>query len=146
MALLVRDNGQVVPRWDPFAELNRLGTQLERYFEAGPTGSLDAFIPLADVEETDDAFVIEADLPGVRRGDVSVEVDGRRVTVTGERKEQERKGILRRNNRLIGRFHYELMLPTDVLGEKVEARLVDGVLTIRIPKVQRAESRRIEVK
>ncbi len=93
MALLVRDNNQVAQRWDPFAELNRLGAQLERYIDGGAGSTLDAFIPMAEVEETDDAFVIEADLPGVRREDVSVEVEGRRVIVTGERKERERKGI-----------------------------------------------------
>lgn len=65
------------------------------------------FTPLADVEETDDACVVEIDLPGVKRDHVAIEVAGRRLTVSGERKERERVGILRRRTRTVGRFQYE---------------------------------------
>ena len=57
------------------------------------------FTPRADVEETDDAYVIEVEVPGVAKKDIDVSVAGRRLTITGERKERERVGILRRRTR-----------------------------------------------
>jgi HSP20 family protein len=89
---------------------------------------------LADVEETDDAYLVEIELPGVKRDDVSVEVAGRRLTVSGERKERERVGILRRRTRAVGRFHYEVVLPGDVEEEGVSASMDEGVLTLRVLK------------
>ena len=104
-----------------------------------------AFTPLADVEETDDAYVTEIELPGIGSDDLSVEVAGRRLTVSGERKEKERVGILRRRTRTVGRFHYEVLLPGDVDEENVQASLEAGVLTVRIPKPESQRPRRIPV-
>ncbi len=128
MALPARRNDAEAARWDPFAELNRLNQQLRSYLERwNELPSLaGAFTPLADVEELDDAYVIEIELPGIKRDDVSVEVAGQRLTVSGERKERERVGILRRRTRTVGRFHYEVLLPGDVDEEGVEASLHDG--------------------
>jgi HSP20 family protein len=104
-----------------------------------------AFTPLADVEETDDAYVAEIELPGIASDDLSVEVAGRRLTVTGERKEKERVGILRKRTRTVGRFHYEVLLPGDVDEENVQASLEAGVLTVRVPKPVSQRPRRIPV-
>jgi len=65
--------------------------------------------------------------PGVALEDLSVEVAGHRLTVTGERKERERVGILRRRTRTVGRLHYEVLLPGDIDEDAVEAALKDGV-------------------
>nr|MDP9006611.1 Hsp20/alpha crystallin family protein [Actinomycetota bacterium] len=70
---------------------------------------------------------------------------GRRVAVRGERKEKERVGILRRRDRTIGRFSYEVTLPGDVQEDGVEAHLDEGVLTLRLPKPERERPRRIEI-
>ena len=102
--------------------------------------------PLADLEETDDAYVVEVELPGVKREDINVEVIGRRLTVTGERKERERTGILRRSTRTVGRFEHEVLLPGEVDEEGVEATLDEGVLSIRVPKSERERPKRIAVK
>lgn len=101
---------------------------------------------MADVEESDDAYLVEVELPGVKGDDIDVEVAGRRLTVSGERKERERVGILRRQTRTVGRFHYEVVLPGDVAEDEVEAGLNEGVLTIRIPKVAADRPKRIPVK
>lgn len=138
-----------VARWDPFDELDRLNRQLSSYLESFrqlPSLLGDAFTPLADVEETNDAYVVEVELPGVKRDDVGIEVAGRRVTVHGERKEKERVGILRRRERTVGRFHYEVTLPGDVDEDGVEAHLDEGVLTVRLPKPESERPRRIEIK
>ena len=103
------------------------------------------FTPLADLEETDDAYLVEIELPGVKRDDVAVEVAGRRLTVSGERKERQRVGILRRRTRTVGRFHYEVVLPGDVEEEGVTASMEEGVLTLRVPKPASERPRRIAV-
>ena len=104
-----------------------------------------AFTPLADLEETDDAYVAEIELPGVALEDLTVEVAGPQLTVTGERKERERVGILRRRTRTVGSFRYEVLLPGEVEDEGVEATLEAGVLTVRVPKPAGVRRRRIPV-
>ena len=73
--------------------------------------------------------------------------DGRRITVSGERKEQKRGGLLRRRTRSWGQFRYEVVLPEKVDGDHIEAAMNDGVLALRVPKVRTGQQRRqIEVK
>jgi HSP20 family protein len=135
-----------VARWDPFEELQQQIAQVFQDLPALRTGLAGEFVPLADVEETDDAFIVELELPGVRKEDVNIEVAGRRVLVTGERKEKERKGILRHQTRTVGRFHYEIMLPAEVDDDNVEASLREGVLTLRIPKPTADKPKRIDIR
>jgi HSP20 family protein len=101
--------------------------------------------PLVDIEETDETYVVEAELPGVKREDVDIELVGNELTITGEVKERERKGALRRQARRTGRFDYRVSLPDKVDAKKIEASLADGVLTVRVPKSERAERRKIEI-
>jgi HSP20 family protein len=103
-------------------------------------------MPITDIEETDDAWVIEAELPGVNRKDVNVEMRDSEVIISGEIKEKERKGVLRRQTRKTGEFEYRVTLPGDSDAEHIEANLHDGVLTVRVPKTEQAKPRRIEVK
>ncbi|MBW3556478.1 MAG: Hsp20/alpha crystallin family protein [Actinobacteria bacterium] len=106
----------------------------------------EAFTPLADVEETDDAYLVEVELPGIKKDDIDIQITGRRLQVSGERKEKERVGILRRRERVVGQFHYEVLLPGDVEEDAVEANLDNGVLTVRVPKPASARPRRIQVR
>jgi HSP20 family protein len=110
---------------------------------AGNGGS---WMPLADIEETEDAWIIEAELPSVKRDDVNVELRDSELIITGEIKEKERKGVLRRRARRTGQFEYRVTLPAPADEEHIEAKLHDGVLTVRVPKSERARPRRIEVK
>jgi HSP20 family protein len=104
-----------------------------------------AWTPPVNIEETDDAYVVEAEVPGVKREDVNIEIDRNELSITGEIKEQERQGILRKRTRRVGRFEYRVQLPDVVDGDNVDAKLEDGVLRVRLPKSERAQRRRIEV-
>ncbi len=135
--------------FEPLADLDRLHRQLAEYLGSWrqlPSLLGEPFTPLADVEETADAYQVEIELPGVKKGDLDIEIAGRRLSVTGERKERERVGILRRRERTVGRFHYEVTLPGDVDDAGVEATLNEGVLTVRVPKPERDRPRRIELR
>jgi HSP20 family protein len=104
-----------------------------------------AWTPPVDILETDDAWVVEAEVPGVDPDDVNVEVRDSEVSISGEIKERERKGILRRRTRRVGEFDFHVTLPGQVDPENVDANAHNGVLTVRIPKPEQARARRIEV-
>lgn len=101
--------------------------------------------PLADVTETDDAFEVEIELPGVKSKDIHVEANGQELVVTGEIKEKERSGVLRRRARRTGAFEYRLRLPGEVDTEKVTAEMSAGVLTVTVPKAEVAKPRHIQI-
>ncbi len=147
MVLPIRSTESETSRWDPWTELSRLNQQLSEYLGGREGSSLvgGGFIPLADVEESDDAYLVEVELPGVKREDVTLEVSGRRLTVSGERKERERVGILRKRTRSVGRFEYQVTLPGEVDEAGVEASMDEGVLSVRVPKAASERPRRIQV-
>jgi HSP20 family protein len=135
-----------VQRWDPFQELEQLSAQLGQLVEGGiarPGETL--WTPPADIEETEDAWIVEAELPGVKHEDIKVEARDSELVVSGEIKERERKGILRRRTRPVGFFELRVALPGAIDPDNVEASVHDGVLTVKIPKSDRSRSRRIDV-
>jgi HSP20 family protein len=100
--------------------------------------------PSAEVSETDNAYVVAVELPGVHKDQISVELRDREVIITGEATGQV-KGRRHRSSRRTGRFEYRATLPGDVNAEGVIARLGDGVLTVTVPKSEAARPREIEV-
>jgi HSP20 family protein len=76
---------------------------------------------------------------------VDVELIGNELAISGESRQREHEGTLRTQMRRIGRFEYRVTLPDHVESDKVEAKLDDGLLTVRIPKSERAQRRKIEV-
>ena len=132
--------------WEPFRELEELHERALQVLDSAlqEDGGM-PWVPLADIEETDDAWVIEAELPGVKADDISVDVQGDELTINGEIKERERKGILRRRTRPVGRFELRARVPGPLDADAVEAKTAEGVLTVRIPKPQQAKARHIEV-
>ncbi|MET8809429.1 Hsp20/alpha crystallin family protein [Streptomyces sp. NPDC004546] len=128
------------------AEFDDLYERMNRFLEAARiTPAVGAWSPMADLHETDDAYVVEAELPGIKREDIDIEVSERELGITGECKERERKGVLRRSSRRTGRFEYRALLPADVKAEDITATLADGVLTLTVPKAKAATPRHIEI-
>ena len=144
----------VSERWEPLSELEQVSERMRRLLDqtfgdvgwSSAFGERGAWSPPVDIEETDDAYVLEAELPGVKREDVEIEHAGSEPTINGEIVERERQGVVRRRTRRTGRYDYRVTLPEQVDGERIDASLKDGVLTVRVPKAQKAQRRRIEVK
>jgi HSP20 family protein len=150
MATPLRQQNTPPARWDPLGEAQNFATQLGRLFEGWDDVAVlmgdGVFIPQADLLETDDAFIVEIELPGIKKEDVDISLSGRRLIVTGERKEVERAGIFRRRARRIGQFRFEVVLPGTVDENGVQASLDGGVLTVTVPKASTERPRHIEVK
>jgi HSP20 family protein len=140
-------------RWEPWNELEQMTQRMRRMLDETFGGFVAAprlpdrtsWAPMVDIEEQDDTYVIEAELPGVNREDVDIELVGNELAITGEMKERDRKGVLRQRTRRTGRFEYRVGLPDQVDAGKVDASLENGVLTVRVPKSQAAEHRKIEI-
>jgi HSP20 family protein len=138
----------------PFNDLNRIRNQLDRIFEdpfslATPTSSFfEGWNPAVDIYEDKDKYVVNAELPGMRREDIDVSLDGNTLTISGERKQEEEKkeGENYRSERYFGRFQRCVTLPSGVDANKIQASYKDGVLTVTLPKSEEAKPKQIQVK
>lgn len=132
--------------WNPFREFDDMQQRVSKLLESGVGhGLVTSWVPAVDIEETDEAFLVEADLPGVKRDDVTVELQDNELRINGEVKERERTGILRRRTRRTGQFDYRVVLPGEVDADNVEANLQEGVLRVVVRKTEHAKPRRIEI-
>ncbi|MFI9626667.1 Hsp20/alpha crystallin family protein [Streptomyces sp. NPDC052042] len=128
------------------AEFDELFERMNQLLgSAAATPAALAWSPAADMRDTDDAYVIEAELPGVQRDDIDIEISGRELRITGDLKEREREGVLRRSTRRSGRFDYHALLPSEVRSDDISATLSDGVLTVTVPKAQTVKPRHIAI-
>ena len=144
-------------RWEPVRELNTIQHEMNRLFNtffetpapsnAGAQAALRRWIPAMDLVETDDAFVLRADLPGVTEKDVTIELEDNVLTVSGERKSEheDRKEGYYRVERTFGSFSRSLTLPEGVDPDAVKASFSHGVLEVRIPKPEQRKSRRVAI-
>ncbi|WP_083979741.1 Hsp20/alpha crystallin family protein [Demequina salsinemoris] len=120
---------------------------LRQFFGDADASLAGAFSPALDVKETDDAFTLHIELPGVKAEDVELSLEDNVLTVAGERSfydESEGEGY-RRIERRFGRFHRAVRLPDRVSPDKVEATYADGILTVTVPKAEDAKPRKITV-
>lgn len=106
------------------------------------------FCPAADVAETDNAYQIRLDVPGMKAADIEVEVRGNLLTIAGHRKEdKEEKGkTFHRVERRTGKFSRTITLPANVQENEVAAEYEQGVLTVTLPKCDEGETKKIAVK
>jgi HSP20 family protein len=108
----------------------------------------DSFMPAVDVTEDDDKIEIHAEVPGMGKEDIDVSVENGVLTISGEKKEEERKEETNyhRVERRYGSFQRRMRLPEGVDDESIDAAYADGVLTVTVPKMEKASPRQIEVK
>ena len=128
------------PLWRRFAQ------QLDRWpdFVPAPPPPPDV-LPAVDVLESDQAYLVEVELPGVRQDDVRVELAGSRLVVTGRRRSYDRQGLFRHRSRRTGHLRLAVTLPGELAANDVAASLEDGLLTVLLPKAVSSRPRRIPV-
>jgi HSP20 family protein len=141
-------------RWEPVRELDTLQGEVNRLFDtffggAGNGGGNRArrWVPAMDLVETQDALVLNADLPGLDRDDVSIEVKNNVLTVSGKRDAEhtEKADGYYRVERAFGSFSRSLALPQGVDPDRVQANFEKGVLEVTIPKPEERKPHRIEI-
>jgi HSP20 family protein len=138
-----------VRRWDPFSRLSQLESEFERLFDVR-WPRMRPFMPRVDVYEQDGNLVTKAELPGVKKEDIDISIEGGDLIIRGERKQESevKEENYYRMERSSGTFYRRLPMPEGVQPDQITANFSDGVLEIRIPKPQAAEEKttKIEIK
>jgi HSP20 family protein len=142
-------------RWDPIREIDQFfGRPFGSFITRASRLATDAddevstWAPTLDVSETDGEYLVRADLPAVKKEDVSVTIDNDMLTIAGERKfDNEEKGEkVHRRESFRGSFSRSLSLPENVNANGVRAESKDGVLTVHVPKTRVERTKAIEIK
>lgn len=142
-------------RWEPFKDILSIQDRMNRLFDniivrsKGDEDTLarGVWSPPVDIYETEDSIVLKAELPGVNKDDVSVEVKDNLLILRGERKFEKdvKEENYHRMERAYGAFQRSFTLPNIVDKEKVKAKYKDGVLEIALPKASEAKLKQIKV-
>jgi HSP20 family protein len=139
---------------DPFRSFQQ---RLNRMFENAfapftfPTGenlSIMTWAPSCDIYETDNEIVVKAELPGVKKEDLKVNVDNNTLVIMGERKfeEETKRENYHRIEQSYGEFQRSFRLPTGIDAKKIAAEFKDGMLRVTLPKAEEAKPKSVEVK
>jgi len=128
-------------RWDPFRDLIAIQHRIERLSAAGPHG----WAPAVDVCETSTAFIITAELPGLTREQIRINIHDGRLTLQGRRDARIACEHYHQVERGHGEFARSFSLPPSVDASQIAADLSDGVLTVTVPKSPEPGPRRVEV-
>jgi len=142
-------------KWDPFKELEDVSTRLNRLF-GRPTLPVESdremlsvadWMPSVDISETDNAYLVKAEIPGVNKDDVKVTIEDGMLTIQGERKqEQEEKGKkYHRVERSYGCFMRSFRVPDDADDSAAKAEFKDGMLNITLNKSKKSRSNAVNV-
>jgi HSP20 family protein len=139
-------------RWEPFAGFGNLPAVFNDLFDDDferPWGrsSQSKWYPAMDVLESKDSYLIRAELPGMKKEDIKVEVKDGALVLSGESKsETPAEGVEYRHvERVAAKFWRSFSLPETVKQDGIEANYKDGILEVRVPKAEKAQPRRIEI-
>jgi HSP20 family protein len=143
-------------RWEPARELSSLQSEMNRLFNTffdtptttgGNGGAVRRWIPSMDLVETEEHFVLRADLPGLSQEDVAIELEDNVLTVSGERRaeHEDKKEGFYRVERSFGQFRRSLTLPDGVDADAITATFDKGVLEVRIPKPEERKPRKVAI-
>lgn len=143
-------------RWDPFRDLLSLQDRMNRLFEESMTSNkvfeealtTGVWSPVVDIYETDTSVILKAELPGMTKDDIVIEINENNLVLKGERKFQKdiREENYHRIERSYGTFSRSFTLPETVDKEKISASFKEGILEITIPKIEGAKPKQIEIK
>ena len=128
-------------RWDPVRDLLAIQLKMERLPAPAPQG----WVPAADLCETADAYIVTAELPGVPRPQIRIDVHDGQLTVHGRRDARVACEQYHQVERGHGEFSRSFRLPHTIAADRISAELKDGVLTIVVPKGQAQGPRRVDV-
>ncbi len=140
-------------RWDPFRDLEALQEDVNRLFQesmAKPRREAPAarvWAPPVDVVEDQDKILVKAELPGMKREDIDIELSGDTLTIRGERKfeNEEKKDNYVRVERTYGRFQRTFTIGVPVKSDEVRAAYRDGILEVSIPKSEETKPKKVDV-
>ncbi len=139
-------------RWDPFRDILTLPDRVNRLFSdpfarLAWTDTVGAWFPPVDIHEEEDRVVLRAEIPGVSKDDIDINVENGTITLRGEKKQEktvEGEGTYRME-RFFGNFARSFSLPTSIDPEKIKATYKDGVLEVVLPKAEEARPKKIKV-
>jgi HSP20 family protein len=134
--------------WDEMERLRRQMSSISERFHGGPSEQFAGVFPLINVTEDKDSYYIRAELPGIKAEDLEISVTGETFSISGERKmaSEEEKVKYHRKEREGGKFNRIFSLPGPIDPEKVEAKSANGILTVTLPKSEKAKPKQITVK
>ncbi|MBN1574306.1 MAG: Hsp20/alpha crystallin family protein [Deltaproteobacteria bacterium] len=142
-------------RWDPFRDLLSLQDRMNRLFEESMTRNkvfeealtTGVWSPVVDIYETDTSVILKAELPGMTKDDIIIEINENNLILKGERKFQKdiKEENYHRIERSYGTFSRSFTLPDTVDKDKVSASFKEGILEITIPKIEGAKPKQIEI-
>jgi HSP20 family protein len=142
----------IAPRWNPSQQVAAAREPLFRLFDTffndnGEDLATRTWTPPVDIQETDDAYHIHAELPGLTKDDIQITLENNVLRLSGERKFEKdvKQENYHRIERTYGTFTRSFALPTQVSPEKVEAKFENGVLSLTVPKAEQAKPRRIAI-
>lgn len=135
-------------RWDPFQDMMTLREAMNQLFEESfvrPEMARGGFVPALDLSETEEAYIVEATVPGLKSEDLEVTVENNLLTIKGEIKHEseETKRNYHRIERRYGSFQRQINLPRMVKADAIKASLEHGVLRLEIPKAEEVKPRKI---
>jgi HSP20 family protein len=144
-----------IVRWDPFRNMTTLQDRINRVFDeaANRSNGYDDEVskcdwrPIVDIYDSEKAIVINAELPGVTKDNITLDVKENILTLKGERKSgaEAKKENYYRMERCFGNFERAFTLPSAVDPEKITANFKDGILKIEIPKLEEKRPRQISI-
>lgn len=134
--------------WSPLRQMSVLSEELDRLFELPMNGESNGWLPPLDLYADGEQLVLKAELPGMKKEDINISLEGDVLSLSGERKEEGGydKAETHRSERFLGRFQRTLTLPYAINNAKVQASYKDGILTVTLPKAEEAKAKQIEVK
>lgn len=121
---------------------------MDEFFNDMVTSSRESFVPSIDISETDNQYLITAELPGMKKEDININIENRRLTISGERKfkEEEDNKTYHRVETHYGSFNRTFQLPGNINEESVSASYDNGLLNITVDKAEDKVRKRIEIK